>query len=85
MYPVFLHLKQVPCLVVGAGAVAQRRIFSLLEQEADVTVLAPEPIPLPLQHQSLRYIQAVYATSFLKDMMGLQPIFLYQLIQRLGT
>ena len=68
MYPVFLHLKQVPCLVVGAGAVAQRRIFSLLEQEANVTVLAPEPIPLPLQHQSLRYIQAVYATSFLKDM-----------------
>lgn len=67
MYPVFLHLKQVPCLVVGAGAVAQRRIFALLEQEANVTVLAPEPIPLPLQHQSLRYIQAVYATSFLKD------------------
>ena len=67
MYPVFLHLKQVPCLVVGAGVVAQRRIFSLLEQEADVTVLAPEPIPLPLQHQPLRYIQAVYATSFLKD------------------
>ena len=67
MYPVFLQLKQVPCLVVGAGVVAQRRIFSLLEQEADVTVLAPEPIPLPLQHQSLRYIQAVYATSFLKD------------------
>ena len=49
MYPVFLHLKQIPCLVVGAGVVAQRRIFSLLEQEADVTVLAPEPIPLPLQ------------------------------------
>lgn len=42
--------------------------FSLLEQEANVTVLALEPIPLPLQHQSLRYIQAVYATSFLKDM-----------------
>ena len=55
MYPVFLQLKQVPCLVVGAGAVAQRRIFSLLEQEADVTVLAPEPIPLPLQYQSLPY------------------------------
>ena len=33
-----------------------------------MTVLALEPIPLPLQHQSLRYIQAVYATSFLKDM-----------------
>lgn len=68
MYPVFLHLKQVPCLVVGAGAVAQRRIFSLLEQEADVTVLAPESIPFPLQYQPLRYLQAAYATSFLKDM-----------------
>ena len=34
MYPVFLHLKQVPCLVVGAGAVAQRRIFALLEQDS---------------------------------------------------
>lgn len=68
MYPVFLHLKQVPCLVVGAGAVAQRRIFSLLDQEANVTVLAPEPIPLPLQHQPLQYLQAVYATSFLENM-----------------
>ena len=67
MYPIFLHLKQIPCLVVGAGVVAQRRIFSLLEQKADVTVLAPEPIPLPLQHQPLRYIQAVYANGFLKD------------------
>lgn len=66
MYPIFLHLKQIPCLVVGAGVVAQRRIFSLLEQKADVTVLAPEPIPLPLQHQPLRYIQAVYANGFPK-------------------
>lgn len=67
MYPVFLHLKQVPCLVVGAGTVAQRRIFSLLEQGAAVTVLAPEPIPSVLQEKPLQYIQAAYTAQYLEE------------------
>jgi len=40
-YPVVLHLDGAPCLVVGAGPVAARRVRGLLESGATVTVVAP--------------------------------------------
>jgi len=41
-YPVFLDLKGLPVLVVGAGKVALRKTKGLLEAGARVTVVAPE-------------------------------------------
>lgn len=38
----FLKLKDQPCLVVGAGAIAESKIASLLEARAQVCVVAPE-------------------------------------------
>ncbi len=40
-YPVQLIVENRPCLVVGAGAVARRKIGGLLASGADVTVVAP--------------------------------------------
>ena len=37
----FLKLKNVPCLVIGGGAVAQRKVKRLLEAEASITVVSP--------------------------------------------
>lgn len=42
IFPVCLNVKQVRCLVVGAGEVAAHKIESLLEAEAQVIVVAPE-------------------------------------------
>lgn len=39
-FPAFLNLKGQPCLVVGAGAVAARKIELLLDAGARVTVIA---------------------------------------------
>jgi len=41
-YPVYLKLKGKLCLVVGAGKVACRKVGSLLEAGARVTVVSPE-------------------------------------------
>jgi precorrin-2 dehydrogenase / sirohydrochlorin ferrochelatase len=49
-YPVFLELNGRPVLVVGGGNVAERKVQSLLDAGASVTVVSPEVTPL-LQEQ----------------------------------
>lgn len=41
-YPIFLELAGRPCVVIGGGAVAERKAEGLLAQEASVTVISPE-------------------------------------------
>src|SRR5262245_38502637 len=41
-YPVFLELRGKPVLVAGGGPVAERKVESLLEAEASITVVSPE-------------------------------------------
>jgi precorrin-2 dehydrogenase/sirohydrochlorin ferrochelatase len=42
LFPMFLKLADRPCLVVGAGTVAESKISSLVEADARVRVVAPE-------------------------------------------
>lgn len=45
LFPLFLKLTARPCLVVGAGSIAEGKIASLLEAEATVTVVALDASP----------------------------------------
>jgi precorrin-2 dehydrogenase/sirohydrochlorin ferrochelatase len=45
LFPIFLKLAARPCVVVGAGTIAESKIESLLIAEASVTVIAPEALP----------------------------------------
>src|SRR5580698_3262399 len=45
LFPIFLKLSGKPCVVVGAGNIAESKIESLLAAEARVTVIAPEALP----------------------------------------
>ena len=40
-YPIYLDLRDRPCLIVGGGHVAERKTLSLLEAGANVTVISP--------------------------------------------
>jgi precorrin-2 dehydrogenase/sirohydrochlorin ferrochelatase len=42
LFPIFLKLAGRPCVVIGAGNIAESKIESLLTAEARVTVVAPE-------------------------------------------
>lgn len=47
--PISISLKARPCLVVGGGNVALRKIETLLEYDSQITVVAPEP------HEKVEY------------------------------
>jgi precorrin-2 dehydrogenase/sirohydrochlorin ferrochelatase len=42
LFPAFLKLQRRPCLVVGAGTVAEEKIEGLLRAGAKISVVAPE-------------------------------------------
>ncbi|HHY73946.1 MAG TPA: NAD(P)-binding protein [Bacillus bacterium] len=42
IYPIMLNLENKHCVVVGGGTVATRKIMSLLQAKANVTVVSPE-------------------------------------------
>jgi precorrin-2 dehydrogenase/sirohydrochlorin ferrochelatase len=42
LYPVFLKIKDRRCLVIGGGSVAERKVKSLIESGARVTVVSPD-------------------------------------------
>jgi precorrin-2 dehydrogenase/sirohydrochlorin ferrochelatase len=44
LFPIFLKLAARPCVVVGAGTIAESKIESLLLAEASVTVIAPDAL-----------------------------------------
>ena len=44
-YPIFLELTRRPCLVIGGGAVAERKVRALLEAGASFTVVSPTASP----------------------------------------
>jgi precorrin-2 dehydrogenase/sirohydrochlorin ferrochelatase len=41
-YPIYLDIKDKPCVVIGGGEVAERKVISLLNAGARVRVIGPE-------------------------------------------
>ncbi|MDD4170748.1 MAG: bifunctional precorrin-2 dehydrogenase/sirohydrochlorin ferrochelatase [Syntrophomonas sp.] len=46
LYPIYLNLDSKRCLVIGGGKVAERKVATLLEYEADVILVSPEVTPM---------------------------------------
>lgn len=69
-FPILINLQKIPCLVVGGGEVASRKVSSLLEFNADVTVMSPE-ISNFLDHLfekgEIRLIRRPYSKEYLKE------------------
>lgn len=75
MYPISLHLTGRPVLIVGGGAVAERRALSALAAHATVTVVAPETTEA-LAHLAADARIVVHQRRFLEhDVTGMALIF----------
>ena len=61
-YPVFLNLKGKKCVVVGGGRVAERKVLSLLESGADITVISPE-LTKRLRKESVKSLKRAKASK----------------------
>jgi siroheme synthase-like protein len=59
-YPVNLNLLGAPCLVVGGGRIAARKVAGLLECGALVTVVAPEATAAVAGDERVRWHQRPY-------------------------
>jgi precorrin-2 dehydrogenase/sirohydrochlorin ferrochelatase len=65
-YPVFLSLAGRKAVVVGGGRVAERKVLSLLDADADVTVVSPALTPRLLKEKTggrIAHIARAYRTG----------------------
>ena len=67
-FPVLINLQNFPCLVVGGGAIAGRKVLSLLEFNANVTVISPRVSGLLRklsEKRSIKLINKSYSKEFI--------------------
>jgi siroheme synthase-like protein len=75
LYPAFLSLQGKVCAVVGGGAVAARKVRSLLATGASIVVISPQlhaELQVLLSHASIRSITSNYVAEHLE---GVQLVF----------
>jgi precorrin-2 dehydrogenase/sirohydrochlorin ferrochelatase len=71
LFPMFLKLSGRPCLVVGAGTVAESKIESLMVTGARVRVVAPEAIPTVRAWAAAKKIDWQQRRFHLTDLKGM--------------
>jgi precorrin-2 dehydrogenase / sirohydrochlorin ferrochelatase len=68
-FPVFLDLKEKRCIVVGGGAVAERKVKNLLKAGARVKVISPEltaPLSRLRDEKKISHLSRSYRRKDLK-------------------
>jgi precorrin-2 dehydrogenase / sirohydrochlorin ferrochelatase len=71
LFPMFLKLAGRPCLVVGAGTIAESKIESLVQAGAKVHVVAPEATPKVLAWARAHKIAWQRRGFLAKDLKGM--------------
>lgn len=74
-YPIFLDMADRRCVVVGGGAVAERKVEGLLRAGARVTIVSPSLTPKLASlasQESVRHIARVYQPG---DLRGYAVVF----------
>lgn len=75
VYPVFLNIRDKHCVVVGGGAVAERKVNGLLAEKAVVKVVSPEVTPAIIQLVSKGRCEWLRKTYIATDLDGAFLVF----------
>jgi len=67
-FPILVNLHKLPCLVIGGGSVALRKVTTLLNFKIRVTVIAPN-ICKPLKDLSKKNKIKIIQKSYHKDLL----------------
>lgn len=71
-FPLFVSLDSLPCLVIGGGKVALRKVKTLQEYGARITVVAPEIHPEIEEMAGLTFIRRRFEE---RDLKGIRLVF----------
>ena len=74
-YPLFLEMDHRRCVVIGGGAVAERKVAGLVAAGADVTVISPalsDGLREPLATGAVRHVAHEYRSG---DLAGFELVF----------
>ena len=69
-FPFFLQLDQLPCLIVGGGSVAERKLDLLIKAKADITVISLEFSDYILdiaKTHNVRCVKEEYSSKILEE------------------
>jgi precorrin-2 dehydrogenase len=69
-YPVYIQLKDQPCVVVGGGKIAEGKVEGLLAVQAKVTVISPDLTPHLLSLANQKQITQLDRTYQPGDLTG---------------
>jgi precorrin-2 dehydrogenase/sirohydrochlorin ferrochelatase len=70
LFPIFLKIAGRPCIVIGAGNLAEAKIDSLLAAHAKVTVIAPEARPRVVEMAAAGEIEWLRREYVEGDLLG---------------
>ena len=74
-YPMFARLAGLPCLVIGGGLVAERKVATLLQAAATVTVISPKvtaPLTEAVRSKRIAHVARPYRDG---DLRGFRLAF----------
>jgi precorrin-2 dehydrogenase/sirohydrochlorin ferrochelatase len=69
-YPILINLKRFPCLVIGGGEVALRKVQTLLLYNAKITVLSPKictTLKKLISLNNIKIIRKPYSREYIKN------------------
>jgi precorrin-2 dehydrogenase / sirohydrochlorin ferrochelatase len=68
-YPVYIELREQPCVVIGGGKIAEGKVEGLVAAQADVTVISPDLTPHLqdlVEDQQITYLARTYQPGDLR-------------------